>query len=582
MKYLKFLLLSVLLLFLAACSSSIQSEEVQSKEYSASELMMILHCQEMYMAGCEEYEGIELTQDQIKQGCEVMPSMSMCTSEVKDTRDSDETSMMGDIMYEGDKKSYNQFEMSTEGLSLAQESQVYNLKDGDSLDLSIDIVKKEIAGQKIRMFGYNGQIPGPLLRVKQDSTIYVNVTNNLDMETTVHWHGLRLDNENDGVPGSTMKSQQPGTSFEYMLDFPDEGIYWYHPHVREDIQQELGLYGNMLVDSKYSNYYNTVNKEIPLVVDDISIQENGQVEPFYKNHTTKTLMGRFGNVMLVNGDDDYSMTFNKGEVVRFYVTNVANTRMFNFSIPGVQLKLIGADIGSYEKEEYVDYLIIAPSQRYTIEAYFRDAGEFELMHINPYKEYSMGSITVLDEKTQQDYSLEFLSLRENSYVIEDINNFREYFEKEVDVQIDLSVEMEMGSSMLDGLSEEEKIEHCEMMPQMSECSQYLDEDHEIHVAKFEWEDEMAMMNAMSTDENINWILRDSISQKENMDIDLDFNVGDKVKIRLYNDPNSAHPMQHPIHFHGQRFLVLEKDGEMSDNLVWKDTVLVPVGSSVDI
>ena len=579
MKQIKFIsIVSIMLLFLAACSTSIQIENEVRDEYSASDLMMILHCQEMEMPGCEEYENIELTLEQITLGCQMMPLMSMC----KDNEEQKNQMIMTHNMI--NKEQSNAISRSTDGLSSAEKSQVYNLNDGDKINLSIDIIKKEIAGQEIRMFGYNGQIPGPLFRVEQDATIYVNVTNNLDMETTVHWHGLRLENKNDGVPGSTMKAQLPGESFKYKLDFPDEGIYWYHPHVREDIQQELGLYGNMLVDSKYDNYYNNVNKEIPLILDDILIK-NGDVEPFYSDYATRTLMGRFGNVMLINGDDDYTLEFNKGEVVRFYITNVANTRMFNFSIPGVQFKLIGGDIGSYEKEEYIDSVIIAPAQRYTIEAYFEISGEFEMKHINPNNKYNIGSIKVLNEKSLDDYSSEFLSLNENTYVKEDINNFRSYFEKEVDVQIDLSVEMSMrGMSMLEGLSEQEKIEHCKLMSQMGECAPYLDEEHKIepHIIKFEWEDEMEMMNSMSSSENIEWILRDAKSQKKNMDIDLNFNVGDKVKIRLYNDPNSAHPMQHPIHFHGQRFLVLEKDGEKNNNLVWKDTVLVPVGSNIDI
>jgi FtsP/CotA-like multicopper oxidase with cupredoxin domain len=588
MKQLKlFSIVSVMLLFLAACSSSIpngldeQTPENTQKEYSASELMMILHCQEMpTMRGCEEYEGVALTDTQVRQGCEMMPTMSMCDG-IEEKKMTDMNNMDSGMMYNNNDK----ISRSIQGLPSAQESQVYNLQEGDSIDISIDIVKKEIAGEEIRMFGYNGQIPGPLLRVDQDSTVYVNVTNNLDMDTTVHWHGLRLENEFDGVPGSTMDVQKPGTSFEYKLDFPDEGIYWYHPHVREDIQQELGLYGNMLVESKYDDYYNIVNKEVPLLLDDILLV-NGDVEPFFEDHATRTLMGRFGNVMLINGDDDYSLEFKKGEVVRFYLTSVANTRMFNLSIPGVQLKLVGGDIGSYEKEEYIDSVIIAPAERYTIEVYFKESGDFDIKHINPENKYTIGSIKVLDTVSEQDYSSDFLSLRENKYVKEDIDSFRKYFYKEVDVQIDLSVEMNMGGmSMLDGLTEEEKVEHCEMMPQMSECSKYLDEDHKVdedHAMKIEWEDEMEMMNSMSTSESITWILRDNSSKKENMDINLDFNVGDKVKIRLYNDPNSAHPMQHPIHFHGQKFLVLEKDGKVSDNLVWKDTVLVPVGSSVDI
>jgi len=79
-----------------------------------------------------------------------------------------------------------------------------------------------------------------------------------------------------------------------------------------------------------------------------------------------------------------------------------------------------------------------------------------------------------------------------------------------------------------------------------------------------------------------WILKDTSTGKKNNEIDLNFKVGDKVKIRLFNDKSISNPSQHPIHFHGQRFLVLEKDGVKSENLVWKDTVLVPIGSYVDI
>ncbi|MCH8889447.1 multicopper oxidase domain-containing protein, partial [Patescibacteria group bacterium] len=117
---------------------------------------------------------------------------------------------------------------STQGIKVAQASEIIELINGDTLDLSIDIVKKEIGGQTIKMFGYNGQIPGPLLKIEQNSTILVNVLNNLDVETTVHWHGLRLDNKFDGVPGITMDALKPGESFQYELRFSDEGVYWYH------------------------------------------------------------------------------------------------------------------------------------------------------------------------------------------------------------------------------------------------------------------------------------------------------------------------------------------------------------------
>lgn len=573
------ILLLLAIIFIAGCTQNqelLSSQEVsKSNGLSNSDLMMVAHCIEMKMPGCEEFEGVELTENQVEYLCSMMSNMEICHEEEKDENFMSEMPMHQLNKYQGE------FNRSTLDLEDAKESQVYSLENGDRINLSIDIVKKKINGKVIRMFGYNGQIPGPLLKASQGSSIYVNVTNNLDVETTVHWHGLRLENEYDGVPGYTMDVQKPGDSFEYKLDFVDEGIYWYHPHVREDYQQEMGLYGNMLVDSKYDDYYNNVNDEIPLILDDILISGD-DVEEFYKEHGSQTLMGRFGNVMLINGDENYELEVNKGDVIRFYLTSVSNTRMFNISIPGIQLKLVGSDIGSYEKEEYVDSIIIAPAQRYTIEAYFENSGEFEIKNINPHRKYSMGKISVLDEVSSEDYSSEFLSLRENKYVKEDIENFREYFDKDVDVNIELTIDMMgMGSSMLDGLSHDEKVEHCEMMPNMMGCEPYLDGDGE-HLSTIEWEDEMQMMNSMSTSETLTWILKDRNSKEENMNIDLDFKVGDKVKIRLFNDPNSMHPMQHPIHFHGQRFLVLERDGIKQENLVWKDTVLVPVGETVDI
>jgi len=474
--------------------------------------------------------------------------------------------IFGDSEVRGEK-----YSTSTQGLEVVKASEVIELKDGDKIDLSIDIIKKEIAGKEIRMFGYNGQIPGPMLKVDQNSQVFITVTNNLDVETTVHWHGLRLENEFDGNPGVTMKAQEPGESFEYKLDFVDEGIYWYHPHVREDYQQELGLYGNMLVDSKYDDYYNSVNKEIPIILDDILIETNGTF-PFYEDFGIFGMGGRWGNIMLINGDDNYNLEVSTGEVIRFYITNVANTRLFKFSIPNTQIKLIGSDIGSYEREEFVDSIVISPSERYTVEVLFDEPGEYKFISTTPDKEYTLGKIKVSGAPLtlENDFSGEFYSLRENEYVVEDINNFRQYFDKEVDVHIKLS--FKINSFLLNLFGEGDSDE--------------TDNDWNKIVAgdpdRIEWEDPEPRFNKEATSEEITWILKDTNSGKINDDIDMNFKVGDKVKIRIFNDESTSFSIQHPIHFHGQRFLVLEKNGVRSENLVWKDTVLVPIGSYVDI
>src|SRR6185503_5957408 len=105
-----------------------------------------------------------------------------------------------------------------------------------------------------------GQVPGPLIRVHQGASITVRFHNRIDLPSSVHWHGVRLDNRSDGAVGVTQDAVEPGSTFTYIVRFPDAGIYWYHPHVREDTQQDIGLYGNMLVRPASRGYFAPVNR----------------------------------------------------------------------------------------------------------------------------------------------------------------------------------------------------------------------------------------------------------------------------------------------------------------------------------
>ena len=140
------------------------------------------------------------------------------------------------------------FDRSTAGLPAAASQRELVLQDGAVIDLTAGPVRKELSGRTLRMFAYNGSIPGPLLRVRQGSTLTVRFTNRLELDSSVHWHGVRVENAADGVPGVTQDPVRPGQSFTYSLRFPDAGLFWYHPHVREDVTQELGLYGGILVE----------------------------------------------------------------------------------------------------------------------------------------------------------------------------------------------------------------------------------------------------------------------------------------------------------------------------------------------
>src|SRR5215218_7388341 len=262
---------------------------------------------------------------------------------------------------------------SIEGLQEARLPEVVELSDGDEFELEIEPVKKQIGDATVRMLAYGGSVPGPTLKVQQDSTITVRVTNRGDMDATVHWHGLRLDNRYDG----THETQAPipvGDTFTYEIEFPDPGIYWYHPHIREDYGQELGLYGNILVVPAEPDYWPPAHREVALTLDDVLI-EHGRIAGFSPDETTHAAMGRFGNVFLVGGEADPRLSARRGEIVRFHLTNTANTRVFNVALPGARMKVVGGDSGRVEHDTFVDSIVLAPSERVVVDVQFDEPGE---------------------------------------------------------------------------------------------------------------------------------------------------------------------------------------------------------------
>ncbi len=444
-------------------------------------------------------------------------------------------------------------------LTQLKPTEIVELQNGDTFDLTASMVRKEINGQAHEMLAYNGSIPGPVLRVAQGSEITVNFKNETNMETTIHSHGVRLDNAYDGVPHVTQEAVQPGETFEYKLWFPDAGMYWYHPHVREDYQQELGMYGNYWVLPSDAGYWSEVNREIPLFVDDILI-ERGQIR-LSEARADHTLMGRYGNVFLINGETDYTLDVSKGEVIRFFFTNAANTRPFKLAIPGARLKIVGADGGAYEQEFFADSVVLAPSERAIVHVLFDQQGTFALQNITPEKTYTLGEIRVSTTPVARAYDKEFGYSKTNFDTVTSIDAHRPFFSSAPDKQLTLTIDM--GAGMMGG--------HAGHMMGMGTSADGI-----------EWNDTNGMMNAMSNTDTLTWIVRDQQTGKENMDIDWKFTRGQSVKIRLFNDPDSMHPMQHPIHFHGQRFLVVAREGITQTNLVWKDTVLIAAGETVDI
>ena len=448
-------------------------------------------------------------------------------------------------------------------------AKVTPLKNGDTLELTAGLARRTIRGQSFAMYAFNGQVPGPLIRVPQNATITVHFHNHIDLPSSVHWHGVRLDNASDGAVGVTQDPVAPGSDYTYTVHFPDAGIYWYHPHVREDIEQSMGLFGNMLVDAPGGDYYSPANQEQVLMLSDLLLQGDTLI-PFGKEQVDFALMGRVGNVLLVNGEPDYRLQVHLGEVVRFFLTNVSNSRTWNVSFGGAPIKVLASDVSRFEHEEMVPSAVLAPAERYVVEVRFDKPGRFAMVNavqaINHYRgEFepevdTVGMITVDSTAAAPDYAAQFAALRRYDSVTQDIDRYRKYFDKAPDKSLTLTVRPS-GLPLA--------------------TVQFMTIDT-AYFAPVEWVDGMPDMNWLSTSGQVKWILRDDATGKENGDIDWHVKRGSVVKLRIFNDPTSFHPMQHPIHLHGQRMLVVSRDGVPTKNLVWKDTALIPVGSTVDL
>jgi FtsP/CotA-like multicopper oxidase with cupredoxin domain len=507
------------------------------------------------------------------------------------------------------------FPTETTGLPAARAAELIELSEGQRFELRIAPVAKQLGDATVRMLAYNGSIPGPTLKVEEGSEIVVDVENQGDMDATVHWHGLRLENRYDG----THHVQHPmavGERFTARVTFPDPGVYWYHPHIREDYGQEMGLYGNVLVAPADPDYWPAAHREILLTLDDILL-EDGRVAPFSRSETTHAAMGRFGDVLLVSGDPDLSLTARVGEVVRFYLTNTANTRVFRVALPGARMKLVGGDSGHVEHEQFVDEVVLAPSERVVIDVLFDRAEELRLEHRTPQRVYPLAAIHVSEERAEPSLQAEFDVLRTNADMAAERERIAPYLEADPDKRLAFIAEMDMGAAEGTGpvvytcpmhpdvVSDEAgHCPHCGMklLPAQFVAQaegghghdghdghdhEHAADEHAGHdhaaAAGIEWEDDMVEVNRMTTPANMRWKLIDRDTGAENTAIDWRFRVGDQVKIRLLNEMAGDHPMHHPFHVHGAgRFLVLSRDDVVEPSLVWKDTVLVRTGETVDI
>ncbi len=451
----------------------------------------------------------------------------------------------------------------------AKPREAIHLADGDSIALHAYPVRKRIGGREYAMLGYNGQIPGPLLVANQNVTTIVTFVNDAPFASSIHWHGLRHENRFDGVPGMTQDPVAPGESFVYTVHFPDAGLYWYHPHHREEAQQELGLYGNMLILPEDESFLPPVDRHDVIVLDDFQTGPSGAV-PFGESEPNFALMGRFGNHMLINGEERPVLTVHAGEDIRWFVSNVSNARTWNVSIDGHDLRVVASDLGPYLLPVPEESITIAPAERYIADFRSEIPGRYPIVN----------RIQSLDH-TRGYFFAEVDTLGWLDVLPAYQENPADDWTKPTEAQLELSGKIAAFTDWrnADPGKTIELLLRSEGLPPLTEWVLRADQSYFLPV---EFSDTMPFMNWSATGNEVDWVIREPETGLENMDIEWSFALDSVEKIRIINRRDSQHAMQHPIHLHGQRFLVLSYNGQPVEHPVWKDTVLIPTGMTADV
>ena len=400
------------------------------------------------------------------------------------------------------------------------------------------VVRLEARASEVQLVGdrgtnvwsYNGQVPGPTIRVRLGESLVVEFTNQLPEETTVHWHGVRVPNTMDGVPGLTQAPIRPGETFTYRFTPKDAGTFWFHPHVHSSEQVERGLYGILVVEDPTSAPY---SQDVVWVLDDWRLTRDGQIDPRFDTAHDRAHDGRWGNVITVNSKTDEELVARAGERIRLRLVDVANGRVFAPDFSAVTASVIAVD-GMYTARPLsAAQLELAPGNRIDLDITI--APEQRGKRLPIFDAFGSGHhrrgrgggtpiawIRVLDEVVE--------TPRFPSPARAIVPAWTEGLSADPDLTYTLSAG---GHGMGMGMG------------------------HMGMTGGTEW-----LINGRAF----------PADQTEHLPL------GRWAKIRFVNASSRLHPM----HVHGQFFKVLSRNGQAADEPFWRDTVLVKPRETIDI
>lgn len=376
---------------------------------------------------------------------------------------------------------------------------------------------------------YNASTPGPEIRVKVGERVKVRLKNNLEEPTSIHWHGIRIANDMDGVSGLTQEPVQPGETFEYEFVALDAGTYWYHAHNKSWNQVARGLYGPLIVDEETPAF--DPEYDLTLVIDDWRLSQDGSLDLASLGHLMDwSHGGRFGNYLTVNGISRPEFELKHGQAYRLRLINAANARIFDIDPQRFGAKILAYDGQPLPAPEAPAYspLLLAPAQRMDLLVIGGD--DFALEELSGDTPYPFAFFKV-NKQTQT--QREFRKLAPNPIPEPDLINAKKF---EIDMTggaMGRMVETVYNGKVLTG----------EDFPKTGQL----------------W-----AFNGVAN------LAKDPFFSVER---------GESVVLKVVN--NTA--FMHAMHVHGHHFRVIEREGAtIDDGQPWRDTFVIGPDQSVEI
>lgn len=392
-----------------------------------------------------------------------------------------------------------------------------------------------------KVWSFGGTVPGPVLRYRQGEQLKVRVENQLSQDTSVHWHGVRLPNNMDGVPNLTQKPIIPKGEFDYTFNLPDAGTYWYHPHIHSAEQLGRGLYGALIVDEREPI---KVDRDIVWMLDDWRLKRDRQVSLDFENFHDMSHAGRIGNTITINGRIPDTFYVRSGERIRLRLINAANARIFGLRFGEMKPTIIALDghpVSPHRSQS--DLIVLGPGMRVDLIIDFADKPgsrfsiEDRYYPRSPYKLIDL----VYDESPLRDHVPDWsMELPPNPLAEPDLANAVRHDIVFQGGMMGMMVERQMGVTQGAGSG------MGSMMGMM-------------HSGKI-WQ--------------INGISAQGPMTKPLLTLDR----GKTYVLAMTN--MTAFP--HPIHLHGHTFRVISRNGMPTQYREWQDTVLMETRDRVEI